>query len=172
MLTSFHIFQFQKDSLFIALYISFPWFPLQMTLLLYLFVFLPIFHQSEMYCLYCWLSRSRSTIPQRNPLEIIFLQAGATVGGNKQTEVIFENTLLFWLRQSPRKDAEKIFPVWLIVIWIHTEHNQTQINVTPTFDLCCHSLRGIQLRHIGAFKTQKQTRLPYLQKCAVLHAYR
>lgn len=140
-----------------------------MTLLLYLFVFLPIFHQSEMYRLYCWLSRSRSAIRQRNPLEIILLQAGAAVTGNKQTEVISENTLLFLTpTQSKEGSGNDFFPAWLIVTWIHTEHNQTQINVTPTFDLCCRRLRGVRSRHIGAFKTPKQTRIPDLQKCAVL----
>lgn len=99
-----------------------------------------------MYRLHCWLSCSRSyytakkSFGNNSPPGWSRCERNQTNGGN------FWKHAPFWIRQSPRKDTEMIFffsPVRLILMWSHTEHNQSKINVTPAFDLCAHSVSGV-----------------------------
>lgn len=96
----FIFFNFRK--ILLDLFMDFfPSFSLQITFCLYMYASFPVFHQSQMYSLYCWLSHSQNTIQRRNRLEIIFLQPGATVmgpptgtnGGN------YRKHTAFWIRQ-------------------------------------------------------------------------
>lgn len=176
MCLSFHIFQFKFNSLYLMDF--FPWFSLQITLLLYLFVLLPIFQMSLLLTV-----TQPNTRQRRNHLEIIFLQPGATVMGppTETNRGNYRKHVAFWIQES-KETYRNDFSMSPIVIWSHTEHIGAEIKANSMSDLplvCIvtqsHSagVYNWNILQLSTHKNKQETsRILYLQKCSVLHAYR